>query len=94
MRSRNFARRWADLVNRHGGTYNGCYLPAGTSNDRALALFSFPSLVAFERYQSFLEHDPDFVEVDRIRDESDCVLWCDRILMRPLSMDTSDRTGG
>jgi len=87
-----FGRRWIDLVHRHGGTHHGCYLPAGHSNDRALALFSFPSLAAYERCQTLLERDPDFVEADRICGESHCVLWCDRILMRPLLMRCGERT--
>ncbi len=73
MRFEEFGRRWIDLVQRHGGTHHGCYLPAGSSNDRALALFSFPNLAAYERCQSLLERDPDFVEADRIFDESNCV---------------------
>jgi hypothetical protein len=32
-----FGRRWIDLVNRHGGTHHGYYLPSEGASDRALA---------------------------------------------------------
>jgi NIPSNAP len=39
-------------------------LPAEGASDRALALFSFPSLAAYERYRDRFGSDPDFVEAD------------------------------
>jgi hypothetical protein len=79
-----FGRRWMDLVARHGGTHHGYFLPSEGASDRALALFSFPSLAAYEQYRSLFGTDPDFVEADRIRDDSGCVLRYDRTFMRPL----------
>ena len=79
-----FASRWIELVNRHGGTHHGYFLPGEGASDRALALFSFPSLADYEIYRSRFGNDPDFVEADRIRDESGCVLRHDRTFMRPL----------
>lgn len=79
-----FAKRWMELVNRHGGTHHGYFLPSEGSSDRALALFSFPSLAIYEQYRSLFGHDPDFIAADRIRDESGCVLRYDRSFMRPL----------
>lgn len=79
-----FARRWIELVNQHGGTHHGYFLPAEGASDAALALFSFPSLADYERYRARFGHDPDFIEADRIRDESGCVLRYDRTFMRPL----------
>jgi hypothetical protein len=79
-----FARRWMDLVARHGGTHHGYFLPAEGASDRALALFSFPSLAAYEQYRSLFGTDPEFVEADRIREDSGCVLRYDRSFMRPL----------
>ena len=79
-----FARRWMTLVEREGGTHHGYFLPAEGSSDRAVALFSFPSLAAYEQYRTLFGVDPDFVAADRIRDESGCVLRYDRTFMRPL----------
>ena len=54
------------------------------ASDKALALFSFPSLAAYERYRALFGTDPDFIEADRVRDDSGCVLRYERTFMRPL----------
>ena len=79
-----FAAAWMRLVNRHGGTHHGYFLPAEGASDRALALFSFPSLAEYERYRQRFGVDEEFVAADRIRDESGCVLRHERTFMRPL----------
>ena len=42
-----FGRRWIELVDLHGGSHHGYFLPAEGASDKALALFSFPSLAAY-----------------------------------------------
>jgi hypothetical protein len=79
-----FARRWIALVNRHGGQHHGYFLPSEGASDRALALFSFPSLADYERYRSRFGVDEEFIAADRIRDESRCVVRYVRSFMRPL----------
>lgn len=79
-----FATRWMALVERHGGTHHGYFLPAEGASDKALALFSFSSLAAYEGYRALFSTDPDFVTADHIRDESGCVLRYERTFMRPL----------
>lgn len=80
-----FGRRWMTLVEKHGGKHHGYYLPSEGASDRALALFSFPSLAAYEQYRSLFGRDRSFIEADRIRDESGCVVRYDRTFMRPLA---------
>lgn len=82
-----FATRWMQLVDAHGGTHHGYFLPAEGASDKALALFSFPSLAAYEQYRTLFGKHPDFIEADRIRDESGCVLRYERTFMRPLLPD-------
>lgn len=82
-----FAKRWMELVERHGGIHHGYYLPSEGSSDRALCLFSFESLAAYEQYRTLFGVDPDFIAADRIRDESGCVIRYDRSFMRPLARD-------
>jgi NIPSNAP protein len=79
-----FARRWIELVHSHGGMHHGYFLPAEGASDKALALFSFPSLAAYEQYRALFGVHPDFIEADRIRDDSGCVLRYERTFMRPL----------
>jgi hypothetical protein len=80
-----FGRRWIQLVEQHGGTHHGYYLPSEGASDRALALFSFPSLVSYQQYRALFGVDPEFAAADQIRDRSGCVLRYDRTFMRPLS---------
>jgi hypothetical protein len=79
-----FANRWMELVDRHGGVHHGYFLPGEGASDVAYALFSFPSLADYERYRSRFGVDPEFVEADRIRDESGCVRRYERTFLRPL----------
>ena len=79
-----FGRRWIELVDSHGGMHHGYFLPAEGASDKALALFSFPSLAAYEQYRALFGSAPDFIEADRIRDQSGCVLRYERTFMRPL----------
>ena len=79
-----FARRWMELVTKHGGVHHGYFLPAEGSSDRALALFSFETFAAYEHYRKGFGVDPEFIAADRIRDESGCVIRYDRTFMRPL----------
>ncbi|MFG3148835.1 NIPSNAP family protein [Streptomyces sp. NPDC048243] len=82
-----FGRRWMELVQAHGGTHHGYFLPSEGASDEALALFSFASLAAYEEYRQLFGREPEFIEVDRIRDESGCVLRYERTFMRPLLPD-------
>ena len=79
-----FARAWIGLVNRHGGTHHGYFLPSEGASDRALELFSFPSFDDYEAYRALFGVDPEFVAADEIRNESGCVLRYERSFMRPL----------
>jgi len=79
-----FARKWMELVNTHGGQHHGYFLPSEGASDRALALFSFPTLADYERYRRRFGVDEEFIAADRIRDESGCVIRYDRTFMRPL----------
>jgi hypothetical protein len=82
-----FARRWMELVERHGGTHHGYFLPSEGASDIAYALFSFPSLADYERYRGLFGVDPEFIEADRIRDDSGCVRRYERTFLRPLLPD-------
>jgi NIPSNAP protein len=87
-----FAQRWIELVNEHGGTHHGYFLPSEGASDKALALFSFPSLAAYEEYRQLFGVHPDFIAADKIRDDSGCVIRYERSFMRPLLpvMSTAD----
>ncbi|GAA2790823.1 NIPSNAP family protein [Nonomuraea dietziae] len=50
---------WIPIVTRFGGTHHGCFLPHEGANDIAYALFSFPSLAAYEDYRAAIRQDPE-----------------------------------
>jgi hypothetical protein len=79
-----FGRAWIALVNRSGGTHHGYFLPSEGASDVAYALFTFPSLAAYERYREGFEHDPEFRAADAIRDRSGCVRRWERTFLRPV----------
>lgn len=68
-----YARSWIELIEKYGGTHHGYFLPAknppvttlsfpGIGHDGptniAIALFSFPSLEAYESYRVDVASDP------------------------------------
>ncbi|MEJ1992702.1 MAG: NIPSNAP family protein [Maritimibacter sp.] len=54
-----YGQVWIGLVNRMGGTHHGYFLPHEGANDIAFAMFSFPSLAAYEAYRIASFDDPD-----------------------------------
>jgi hypothetical protein len=80
-----FGRAWIALVNRSGGRHHGYFLPSEGASDIAYALFSFPSLAAYEEYRAKFGVDPDFVAADEIRERSGCVRRFERTFLRPVS---------
>lgn len=72
------------LVDKHGGRHHGYFLPAEGASDKALALFSFDSLAAYEIYRQRFGVDPEFIAADRIRDDGGCVIRHERTFLRPL----------
>ena len=79
-----FARRWIALVERSGGQHHGYFLPSEGASDIAYALFTFPSLAAYEEYRQRFGSEPDFVAADRIRESSGCVVRYERSFLRPV----------
>jgi len=78
------ANRWIALVERSGGQHHSYFLPAEGASDVAYALFTFPSLAAYELYRHGFVQDAEFAAADRIREESGCVLRHERSFLRPL----------
>lgn len=79
-----YGAQWIRLVPRFDGLHHGYYLPAEGASNIALALFSFPSLAAYERYRSAAAKDPDCQEAYRAASESGCIVSYKRSFFRPL----------
>lgn len=54
-----YADNWAAIIPRCGGDLLGYFLPHEGTNNVALALISFDSLAAYERYRDALRADLD-----------------------------------
>lgn len=79
-----YAKLWIPLVNRLGGDHHGYFLPAEGANDIALALFSFPSLAAYEIYREKSYQDKACLEAYEFGDESGCIRSYERSFFHPL----------
>jgi NIPSNAP len=80
----HYAKLWIPLVNRLGGTHHGYFLPHEGANDIALALFSFPSLAAYEAYREAMAADAECQAAFAYAEETRCILRYDRTFMRPI----------
>jgi hypothetical protein len=79
-----YARMWIPLVNKLGGTHHGYFLPHEGPNDVAVALFSFPSLAAYEQYRAKSATDPECQAAIAYNEETRCFLRFERSFMRPV----------
>jgi len=79
-----YARMWIPLVNRFGGTHHGYFLPSEGANTIALALFSFPSLAAYEQYRARSFADADCQAAFRFAEDTRCIVSYERTFFRPV----------
>ena len=79
-----YGRRWIRLVNRLGGTHHGYFLPSEGDSDEAFALFSFPSLAAYEEYRTAAAVDPECLDAVRFATETQCFRRYERRFLSPL----------
>jgi len=79
-----YAQLWIPLVNKLGGTHHGYFLPHEGANDIAVALFSFPSLAAYEAYREKMAQDPECQEAFKYSEETRCIKSYERSFMKPV----------
>lgn len=79
-----YAKMWIPLVQRFGGTHHGYFLPAEGANNIALALFSFPSLAAYETYRIQSKDDSGCQEAFAYAAKTRCILSYERSFFRPV----------
>jgi hypothetical protein len=79
-----YGRMWIPLVEKFGGEHHGYFLPAEGANNIALALFSFPSLSAYETYRSQSKDDPECIAAFAYAEETRCVISYERSFFRPV----------
>lgn len=79
-----YGKMWIPLVEKFGGIHHGYFLPHEGPNNVALALFSFPSLAAYETYRTAAADDADCQAAMRYYAETRCFLSYERSFMRPV----------
>lgn len=80
----HYAKLWIPLVTKFGGTHHGYFLPHESSNDLAVAIFSFPSLSAYEQYRKDSFNDPDCLAAFDYAKQTGCIRRYDRQFLRPV----------
>ena len=81
---KEYAEMWIPLVERHGGTHHGYFLPKESASDLAVALFSFESLAAYEKYRADARNDPECRKASAYAEETRCIVSFDRQFLEPV----------
>ncbi len=79
-----YGRLWIKLVVKLGGQHHGYFMPHEGANNVALALFSFPSLAAYEDYRKRMAADPECQAAFALAQKTKCILSYERSFMRPV----------
>lgn len=79
-----YAKLWIPLVAKFGGEHHGYFLPSEGANNVALALFSFPSLAAYEQYRQDSFQDPDCLAAFQFAEKTDCIMSYERSFFKPV----------
>lgn len=94
-----YARAWVKLIERHGGTHHGYYLPrpipdgarisfpeigSNGPENVAVALFSFPDDSAYQRYRRTVAEDPECGPAADLYNTTKCFFSYERHFLRPV----------
>lgn len=79
-----YAKLWIPLVDKFGGTHHGYFMPSEGITNVALALFSFPSLAAYEEYRTKSFQDPECQAAFKYAEDTRCFLSAERSFFRPV----------
>ncbi|UXH99913.1 NIPSNAP family protein [Photobacterium sp. TY1-4] len=79
-----YAKMWIPLVNKFGGQHHGYFLPSEGASNIALALFTFPSLAAYEEYRTKSFDDPECIRAFQFAEETQCIISYERSFFRPV----------
>lgn len=80
----HYGKLWIPLVEKFGGTHHGYFLPSEGANNVALAMFSFPSLAAYEEYRTRSMADAECIAAFGYAEETRCILSYERSFFRPV----------
>lgn len=79
-----YGRMWIPLVEKFRGQHHGYFLPSEGANNVALAMFSFPSLAAYERYREQSKTDAECIAAFKYAEDTRCIISYERSFFRPV----------
>lgn len=79
-----YGKMWIPLVEKFGGQHHGYFMPGEGTSNVALALFSIPSLAAYEAYRAQVASDAECQAAVRYYEETKCFLSYERSFFRPV----------
>src|SRR5580765_4943467 len=80
----HYGRLWISLVRKFGGVHHGYFLPSEGANNIAFALFTFPSLAAYEQYRTGSFSDEECMAAFDYAKETNCIVSYERSFLRPV----------
>ncbi len=81
----NYGKKWMLLVEKFGGVHHGYFLPHEGANNVAVALFSFPSLAAYEQYRIDSVSDPACQAAYAFAVKTGCIQSYERTFLKPIT---------
>jgi hypothetical protein len=79
-----YGKLWIPLVEKFGGKHHGYFMPSEGANNIALALFTFESLAAYEKYREDSFQDADCQAAFQYAKDTQCILSYERSFFRPV----------
>lgn len=79
-----YSKTWIRLVNRLGGSHHGYFMPSEGDSDEAFALFTFPSLAAYEQYRTASTTDAECVQAFQFARDTGCIRRYERRFLSPV----------
>ena len=80
----HYGKLWIPLVEKFGGKHHGYFLPSEGANNIALAMFTFPSLAAYEEYRALSAADAACQAAFQYAEDTRCILSYERSFFRPV----------
>ena len=80
----HYGKLWIPLVEKFGGKHHGYFLPSEGANNIALAMFTFPTLAAYEEYRALSAKDAQCQAAFKYAEDTRCIVSYERSFFRPV----------
>ena len=82
-----YGKLWIRLVEKFGGKHHGYFMPSEGVSNVALAMFSFPSLAAYEEYREASFKDEECLAAVALNEKHRFIISYERSFFRPFCED-------